>query len=149
MQHPDPDRGRAVHDEAGATDALDWPEPVGRPGGGGGPPAGLPRPPRPPGRRRLMLRRLVGLVAVLCLLGAGLYAYRYLDRTLFGDSEEPVGPLVSVHIPKGAGVGNIGDILDAAGVVSNGQAWALRVRINGDGDHLLPGNYRLHKHEHY
>ncbi len=34
-------------------------------------------------------------------------------------------------------------------MVSNGQAWALRVRINGDGDGLQPGTYRLHRNEPY
>jgi UPF0755 protein len=96
-----------------------------------------------------MLRRLLGLAAVICLIGGGLWVYRYLDRTLFGDSGGAVGPLVSVRIPPGTGVGDIGDILDAAGVVSNGQAWALRVRINGDGDQLQPGSYRLHRNEPY
>src|SRR4029079_16854281 len=36
-----------------------------------------------------------------------------------------------------------------AGVVSNGQAWALKVRINGDGDGFQPGIYRLHENEPY
>jgi UPF0755 protein len=56
---------------------------------------------------------------------------------------------VTVTIPQGSGVGAIGDILDKANVVSNGQAWALKVRLEGDGSGLRPGVYRLRQHEHY
>jgi UPF0755 protein len=75
--------------------------------------------------------------------------YRFAVSVVDGGSSGPVGRLVTVRIPRGAGIGRIGDLLDAAGVVSNGQAWALRVRISGDGGRLLPGRYRLHRNEHY
>jgi UPF0755 protein len=146
MQDTDPDRGRALHDDDRATDDLPWPEARGgRSDGGGGAPAGLPGPRR---RKRRLIVRILAL-AFLALLGFIAYrAYTFVDGTFLG-SAPPPGKLVTVTIPKGSGVGAIGDILDRAGVVSNGQAWALKVRLESDGNGLRPGVYRLRQHEHY
>jgi UPF0755 protein len=95
-----------------------------------------------------VIARIFGIVALVLLLGVGYRIYTFLDGTFFGSEPAP-GKEVAVRIPAGAGVGKIGDILDAAGVVSNGQAWALKVHINGDGGQLHPGLYHLREHEHY
>jgi uncharacterized YceG family protein len=85
-------------------------------------------------------------VALLVVLAVALFA---VDRVLFGGPSGPPGAAVSVKIPEGASVEHIGDILDTAGVVSNGRVWALNVRLHGDGGGLRAGTYTLHENEHY
>jgi UPF0755 protein len=53
------------------------------------------------------------------------------------------GDPVRVTIPKQAGVGKIGDILDQQGVVQSGLLFSLRARLAGDGGDLKPGVYTL------
>ena len=50
---------------------------------------------------------------------------------------------VVVRIPKGSGVGEVGDILESKGVISNSTLFEIRARL--DGDTLLSGNYPLAK----
>jgi uncharacterized YceG family protein len=55
------------------------------------------------------------------------------------------GDPVRVTIPKQAGVGRIGDILDQHGVVQSGLLFSLRARLAGDSGDLKPGVYTLRK----
>jgi uncharacterized YceG family protein len=89
---------------------------------------------------------VIGGIAMLVVLALALFA---VDRVLFGGPSGPPGAAVTVKIPKGASVEHIGDILDTAGVVSNGRVWALNVRLHGDGGDLRSGTYTLHENEHY
>ena len=50
---------------------------------------------------------------------------------------------VEVTIPKGAGVGEIGDLLDRQGVVDNSTLFQIRVRLAGDSSSLHSGRYTL------
>jgi uncharacterized YceG family protein len=89
---------------------------------------------------------LIAAVVLVCVLAAVLYG---ADRVLFGGPSGPPGAAVTVTIPQGASVERIGDILDRAGVVSNGRRWALDMRLHGNGGDLRAGTYTLHLHEHY
>ena len=80
------------------------------------------------------------------MLAAVLFA---ADRILFGGPSGPPGAAVEVRIPEGSSVEDIGDILDAAGVVGNGRRWALDVRLHGDGGGLRAGTYTLRVNERY
>jgi UPF0755 protein len=95
------------------------------------------------GRRRQVL---IAAVILIVVLAAVLFA---ADRVLFGGPSGPVGAPVTVTIPEGASVEHIGDILDKAGVVSNGRRWALDVRLHGNGGDLRAGTYTLHLNERY
>jgi uncharacterized YceG family protein len=72
-----------------------------------------------------------------------------VDRVLFSGPSGPPGAEVTFKVPDGASVEHIGDILDQAGVVSNGRVWALNVRLHGDGGGLRAGTYTLHENERY
>ncbi len=50
---------------------------------------------------------------------------------------------VQVTIPKGAGVGEIGDLLDEKGVVDDSTLFQIRVRLAGDSSSLYSGRYTL------
>ena len=89
---------------------------------------------------------MIAGLALLVVLAVALFA---ADRVLFGGPSGPPGAAVTVRIPEGASVEHIGDILDTAGVVSNGRVWALNVRLHGDGGGLRAGTYTLHENEHY
>ena len=89
---------------------------------------------------------LVAAAIFLVVLVAALFA---ADRLLFGGPSGPPGAEVLVQIPEGASVEHIGDILDRAGVVSNGRRWAFDVRLHGDGGDLRAGTYTLRMNERY
>ena len=50
---------------------------------------------------------------------------------------------VQVTIPKGAGVGEIGDLLDKKGVIADSTLFQIRVRLAGDSSSLYSGHYTL------
>jgi uncharacterized YceG family protein len=68
---------------------------------------------------------------------------RAAENRLF-ESSSP-GPLVTVTIPRGAGSGQIGQVLERAHVVSSAATFQLRAQ--GETADFLPGIYRLHEHE--
>jgi uncharacterized YceG family protein len=68
---------------------------------------------------------------------------RAAEDRLF-ESSSP-GPLVTVTIPRGAGSGQIGQVLQRAHVVSSAATFQLRAQ--GETADFLPGIYRLHEHE--
>jgi UPF0755 protein len=112
---------------------------AGRFGRDGGPPRGgraRRRTPQPPEierrRRRLAVVAVIGLLLLVWLV-TGFWA------PFAGEGDEPV----RVRIPKGAGVQQIGDILDERGVVASAAVFSLRVRMTGVGSELKPGNYTL------
>ena len=105
-------------------------------GGEGRPPRGGGSSGRDPGHAR---RR--GLLAVL--LGVGLLALVWVGVGFWapfsGGGDDPV----RVRIPQGAGVQQIGDILDERGVVRSAAVFSARVRFSGRGSELKPGTYTL------
>lgn len=84
------------------------------------------------------LRALLILFLVLAVAGGGLGGV-YLWAT--GSS----GPTrqVAVEIPKGSDAGDVGRILDEAGVVRSGVAFRILAGIRGVSDSILPGTYEL------
>jgi UPF0755 protein len=95
-------------------------------------------PPGPRRRRRRALRILLSLVG-----GAVAVAVAWLLLSLFqplqGDGEGEV----RVLIPSGAGVGEIGDLLEEHGVVSSSFFFEARATLSGRRGELKPGSYRL------
>jgi len=89
-----------------------------------------------------MLRFLAWLFGTLFLLVllvvGGLYvAYQHF-----------VGPgpwraSITVVIPRGSHLGSIGDRLERAGVVANGQIFAIGTRVLGNGRPLQAGEYEF------
>jgi UPF0755 protein len=84
----------------------------------------------------------------LAVAAAGVAALAFL-WALFQPFAGSGGDPVRVTIPKQAGVGKIGDILDQKGVVPSGLLFSLRARLAGDGGDLKPGVYTLRKHTPY
>ena len=133
-----PERPRAPVARVGRADGRDGvsAQSRGRFGGGGQPPSGRGPSGRGPGDARR--RRIVAIAAVVGLLGlvwilVGFWA------PFAGDGDDPV----RVQIPKGAGVQQIGEILDEEGVVKSAAVFSARVRLSGRGSELKPGTYRL------
>lgn len=87
-------------------------------------------------RRKLRrLRLLVGLIAVLMVVGAAL-------RSQF----QPVGegkPKVRVSVEKGKGVGGIAETLAQNGIIRSAFAFQAYVRWHGAGNRLRAGRYML------
>jgi peptidoglycan lytic transglycosylase G len=79
---------------------------------------------------------LGGVVAALVAwLGVSLY------QPFAGDAK---GSVVVV-VPKGAGVGDIGSLLERRGVISNSFFFEARAHLSGRAGDLKPGTYRLRK----
>lgn len=91
---------------------------------------------------------IASLVIVGVLGGGGYYGYTYIkDR--FGAAEDFAGEgtseIVDVEIPKGAGLGEMGRILKAAGVVASAQAFVDAANANPKGKSIQPGMYPMQK----
>src|SRR5215216_7710539 len=95
------------------------------------------RPTRAP-RSRHWGRRILALVA-LAAIGVALYAINATFQPFHGDGTGAV----RVKIPEGADAGEIGDILDAKGVVDSGTFFSLNATVTGRRGGLRPGNYTL------
>jgi UPF0755 protein len=93
----------------------------------------VPRHPRNAGHARGP-RIALGIVLLLLLA-----LYWMLFQPFHG---EGTGKVV-VTIPKGAGSGQIADILDQRGIVSHGSVFEFRLRLSGKGDDIQAGNYTL------
>ena len=89
----------------------------------------------------LLVRRRRLVAALAGGLAAALAAWLLLSyfQPLKGDGHGEV----RVVIPKGAGVGDIADLLERRGVVSSSFFFSLRAHLSGKGSDLKPGSYRL------
>ena len=112
-------------------------------GGGGSGGDGPPRRPGPrapaPGLDPLLRRRLALAVALILAVLVLVWIVAGFWAPSSGQGDEPV----RVHIPPGAGVQQIADILDERGVVASGAVFSARVRLSGRGSELKPGHYTL------
>jgi uncharacterized YceG family protein len=94
------------------------------------------RPPRP--RSRHWGRRLLALLALAAIVVA-LYAINATFQPFHGDGTGSV----RVRIPAGADAGQIGDILEAKGVVDSSRFFVLNATVTGRRGGLRPGRYTL------
>jgi len=78
---------------------------------------------------------------VLVFLFAGLW----LLGSLFQPFKGKGGEQVRVMVPRGLGVGQIGDLLERRGVIASSFFFQTRARISGRTSKLKPGSYRLRK----
>src|SRR5206468_378380 len=85
-------------------------------------------------------RRIVALIAIGIVAVAAWFAIS-LFQPFGGDGSGRV----TVRVPKGASVGEIGDILAREGVISHSFFFELRARLGGDSGDLKPGVYQLKK----
>ncbi len=90
---------------------------------------------------RIRRGRLAG--AVIGAIAAVLAAWFLLS--LFEPFKGEGHGEVRVVVPKGAGLGEIADLLDRRGVVSSSFFFSLHARLSGGDDDLKPGSYRLRK----
>ena len=84
----------------------------------------------------------------LAVIAVGIAALAFI-LALFQPFAGSGGGSIQVSIPKDAGVGKIGDILDREGVVPSGLLFSIRARIAGDSGDLKPGLYTLRRHMTY
>jgi len=119
----------------------DWLEEARRLTGPDGGPA-TPATQRPVGRMRAGY-----IVFALALLGvlafAGWFAISLFQP--FKDDSAGEGTQQRVVVPKGAGVGEIGDMLAERGIVSSSFFFQWRARLDGRTGNLKPGSYRLRR----
>jgi UPF0755 protein len=91
-----------------------------------------------PGRRgRLILLGIAGAFAILFIWF--LFA---LFQPFAGDGE---GEPFNVNIPRGEGVGEVGDLLEEKGVISNSTLFELKATITGKRAELYHGNHQFRK----
>jgi UPF0755 protein len=117
-------------------------------GGRGGPPS-RPRGGQP--KRKSPMRRaapwiaLTVLVIVIGIAGVGFFDFwhNYLHPP---DYSGPGTGTVTVHISPGETATQVGEQLQAAGVVASVRAFANAAKASGKGSSLEPGTYGLHKH---
>ncbi|MCD9143264.1 endolytic transglycosylase MltG [Streptomyces albireticuli] len=104
--------------------------------------------PKKKNKRRSGTACLVVAVALVGVVGGGGYlAYDYW-QTHFGAAPDYDGEgtgQVQVEIPKGAGVGQMGEVLQKAGVVKSVGAFTEAAGKNPKGAAIQPGTYTLHK----
>ena len=100
-----------------------------------------PAPRRPPRQRHRHWGRRILAVLALAAIGFALYAINATFQPFHGD---PGGP-VRVKIPAGADAGQIGDILEAKGVVDSSRWFVLNATVTGRRGGMRPGSYTLQK----
>jgi uncharacterized YceG family protein len=93
----------------------------------------------------MIVRRTVGVVLALAVLGGIALGLWKLDRMLFGD-DRALGPAVTVVIPEGAGVPAIASILAHANVIGSATDFELH-ELGQTG--LRPGTYSIRRNEPY
>ncbi|HET7590395.1 MAG TPA: endolytic transglycosylase MltG [Solirubrobacterales bacterium] len=93
---------------------------------------------RRPGLLGAIARHPFRVFAVLVALFVLWSAYQ-LFQPFHGDGSGRV----QVNVPKGAGVGEIGDLLDRKGVIDDSTLFQIRVRLAGDSSSLYSGHYTL------
>jgi UPF0755 protein len=121
----------------GGRPGSDWDAPPSAPTRRAHPPREPRRPPpRVAARRRATL--LIGLVAVLI-------AIVWFLAALFQPFHGSGSGHLTVAIPRGSGVGDIGDLLERRGVVSSSFFFQARATISGKRGDLKPGTYDLRR----
>jgi UPF0755 protein len=100
------------------------------------------RPPREPGSG--LLSGAIANWRRIAAVFAGIVVAWFLISLFQPFHGEGSGKVV-VTIPKGAGVGEIGDILDDRGVVSSSTLFQIRVTLAGQRSDLYSGNFTLAK----
>ena len=106
------------------------------------PPADVPR---GPARARRSVGKRIGALIVLLVAIAVLYGVYAVFQPFHGAG----GAAVRVEIPQGAGSGDIGKQLAAAGVVDNGTIFSLRATLAGKRGDLRSGSYSLKRNMTY
>jgi UPF0755 protein len=96
------------------------------------------RPRRSHSGRNVIARRVVALI-LLVIVGVAVWFLVSLFQPFGGGGSGNV----TVTVPAGASVGEIGDILAQKGVVSHSFFFELRARLAGDSGDLKPGVYHL------
>ena len=96
-------------------------------------------PPHSPAPRRFS-RRLLALLALLGI-GAALYAINATFQPLHGDGTDSV----AVRIPEGAGAAEIGELLQARGVVADARFFELNATLTLRRGDLRAGRYVLRR----
>jgi UPF0755 protein len=100
-----------------------------------------PVPRRPPRQHSRHWGRRILAVLALAAIGFALYAINSTFQPFRGDSTGAV----KVKIPSGADAGQIGDILEAKGVVDSSRFFVLNATVTGRRGGMRPGNYTLQK----
>ena len=88
------------------------------------------------------------MVIIGVLGGGGYYGYSYLKER-FGAAEDFTGEgegSVAIDIPKGTGLGEMGRILKAHGVVKSADAFVAAAKANPKGQSIQAGAYTLKEH---
>jgi uncharacterized YceG family protein len=98
-----------------------------------------PRRPRAP-RGRHWGRRILALIA-LAAIGVALYVINATFQPFHGDGSGAV----RVKVPDGADAGEIGDLLEAKGVVDSGRYFMLNATVTGRRGGLRRGSYTLQR----
>jgi UPF0755 protein len=97
-----------------------------------------PRGPRPRVGPNVMARRVVALLLLAVVVVGAWFLISLFQPFKGGGSGQ-----VTVSVPRGASVGQIGDILARDGVVSHSFFFELRARLGGHSGDLKPGVYQL------
>lgn len=90
--------------------------------------------------RRLSRGSKVFLVVLAVLVAAALGGVYALSTV---DEQVEDGDPVTVEIPEGAGVGEVGTILEEEGVISHAWAFRLSARFDDRSGRIRPGSYEL------
>jgi len=85
------------------------------------------------------IRRLLSLALLLVLLGTIGWLLVSLFQPFTGEGEGSV----RVKIPRGAGVGDIAELLEERGVVSDAFFFRARATVSGKGSDVKAGNFTL------
>ena len=93
----------------------------------------------------MLIRRTVGVILLLALLGGLVYGLREAERRVFGGGSSP-GKAVTVTIPKGSSTAAVGTILAKAKVVDSASRFELEA-FSETG--LQAGTYTLHVNDGY
>jgi UPF0755 protein len=100
-------------------------------------------------KRRSGAACLISAVVIIGVLGGGgYYGYSYLKER-FGAAEDFTGEgegSVAIDIPKGTGLGEMGRILKAHGVVKSADAFVAAAKANPKGQSIQAGAYTLKEH---
>jgi UPF0755 protein len=86
-----------------------------------------------------MIRRVLGALILIAILGAGWGIWTYRGPGPAAKS----GASTDVILPKGAGVGQIATALKAAGVIGSRDLFYLAAKLGGSGRHLKAGEYEF------